>query len=122
MPDAATTSSFTNKVTHHAVCPSWYGEVTAMFHSPVATNTPKVGQATVSIARVQAQAGIIEQRVATASDRLQMQIDIFRGKVSDLVEIDPYEASTRVSNLLSQIETAYTLTSRLRQLSLVNYL
>jgi len=82
----------------------------------------KVGQATVSIARVQAQAGIIEQRVAAASDRLQMQIDIFRGKVSDLVEIDPYEASTRVSNLLSQIETAYTLTSRLRQLSLVNYL
>jgi flagellar hook-associated protein 3 FlgL len=84
--------------------------------------TSKTGQATADLAQVQAQTGLVEQRVASASDRLQMQIDIFKGKISDLVEIDPYEASTRVSSLLSQIETAYTLTSRLRQLSLVNYL
>lgn len=84
--------------------------------------TSKTGQATADLARVQAQTGLVEQRVASASDRLQMQIDIFKGKISDLVEIDPYEASTRVSSLLSQIETAYTLTSRLRQLSLINYL
>lgn len=82
----------------------------------------KAGQATADLAEVQAQTGIVEQRVTAASDRLLMQVDIFRGKVSDLVEIDPYEASTRISSLLSQIETAYTLTSRLRQLSLVNYL
>lgn len=84
--------------------------------------TSKVGQATADLAQVQAQTGLVEQRVSSASDRLQMQIDIFKGKISDLVEIDPYDASTRVSSLLSQIETAYTLTSRLRQLSLVNYL
>jgi len=84
--------------------------------------TSKAGQAVASLAEIQAHTGIAEQRISSASARLQMQIDIFKGKVSDLVEIDPYEASTRVSTLLSQIETAYTLTNRLRQLSLVNYL
>lgn len=82
----------------------------------------KASQANANIALAGAQTGIIEQRISDASDRLQMQIDIFKGKASDLVEIDPYEASTRVTTLLSQIETAYTLTNRLRQLSLVNYL
>jgi len=84
--------------------------------------TSKASEANANIALAGSQAGIIEQRISDASDRLQMQIDIFKGKVSNLVEIDPYEASTRVSTLLSQIETAYTLTNRLRQLSLVNYL
>lgn len=79
-------------------------------------------QAVSDIGRVQAQTGIIERRITTASERLQMQIDIFEGKVSDLEGVDAYEASTRVSTLLAQIETAYTLTSRIRQLSLVRYL
>lgn len=84
--------------------------------------TAKTGQSVSSLGQTQAETGIIEQRISAASERLQMQIDIFRGKISDLVEIDPYEASTRVSTLMTQLETAYTLTSRIRQLSLVHYL
>ena len=80
------------------------------------------GQAVSSISQVQAQTGIVEQRLTGASERLQMQINIFEGKISDLEGVDPYDASTRVSTLLAQIETAYTLTSRIRQLSLVRYL
>ncbi len=82
----------------------------------------KSGEAVSGIAQIQAQTGIVEQRITASSERLQMQIDIFKGKVSDMEGVDPYEASTRVSTLLSQIETAYTLTSRIRQLSLVRYL
>ncbi|MEX0955121.1 MAG: flagellar hook-associated family protein [Rhizobiaceae bacterium] len=80
------------------------------------------GQAVSNLGQLQAQTGIIEKRITTASERLQMQIDIFEGKISDLEGVDAYEASTRVSTLLAQIETAYTLTSRIRQLSLVRYL
>jgi flagellar hook-associated protein 3 FlgL len=80
------------------------------------------GQSVSNFGQTQAQTGIIEQRIVGASERLQMQIDIFEGKISDLEGIDAYEASTRVSTLLAQIETAYTLTSRIRQLSLVRYL
>ncbi len=71
---------------------------------------------------VEAQTGIVQQRVTNASDRITMQVNILQGKLSDMKGIDPYEASTQVSNLLSQIETAYTLTARLHNLSLVNYL
>lgn len=74
------------------------------------------------ISQVQAQTGIIENRISAANERLEMQINIFQSKNSDLVEVDPYDASARVSTLLAQIETAYTLTSRIRQLSLVRYL
>lgn len=81
-----------------------------------------MGQATSGLAQLQGQTGVIEQRVKAANDRISMQIDVFKGSLTDLVGIDPYEASSRISTLLSQIETAYTLTSRIRQLSLTRYL
>ena len=80
------------------------------------------GAAASEVSQVQARTGIVEQRVTKASERLSMQVDIFTGKLSKMEGIDPYEASTHISSLLSQIETAYTLTSRIQQLSLVNYL
>ena len=36
--------------------------------------------------------------------------------------VDPYEASTLVKTLETQLETAYTIVSKIQQLSLVNYL
>ena len=39
-----------------------------------------------------------------------------------LEAVDPAEASTRISLLLTQIETAYSLTARIQRLSLLNYL
>lgn len=81
-----------------------------------------MGQATADLAQAQARLGVVEQRVISAKERLSMQVDVFKGTLNDLVGIDPYEASSRVSNLLTQIETSYTLTSRIRQLSLVRFL
>mgnify|MGYP001499118566 CR=1 FL=1 len=88
----------------------------------IASSMSMIGQAVSDLAQTQARTGILEQRVTAASERLSMQVDIFTGKVNDLVGIDPYEASTRVQTLLAQIETAYTLTNRISQLSLVRYL
>ena len=85
-------------------------------------STSQVGHAVAQISQVQARAGVVENRISAASDRLETQIAIFTGKNADLVGIDPYEASGRVSTLLAQIETAYTLTARIRQLSLVKHL
>ena len=36
--------------------------------------------------------------------------------------VDPYEATANVNALLTQIETAYALTARLQNLSLVNFI
>ena len=51
-----------------------------------------------------------------------MQVDLFQRNITQMQGVDPYEASTRVSTLLQQIETSYALTARIQQLSLVKYL
>jgi len=49
-------------------------------------------------------------------------MSILTTQISNLEDVNPYEASTQVTNLQTQIETAYSLTAQLQKLSLVNYL
>lgn len=81
-----------------------------------------VGEAISDIQNVQAKVGLVQTRVNNASERLAMQIEIMTTNLGDLQGVDPYEASTRVNNLLAQIETSYALTARIQQLSLLDYL
>lgn len=81
-----------------------------------------VGQAIGDIANLQSQVGVIQSRVKAASDRIQVQVDLFEKQLIDMQGVDPYEASTRVTELLSHIETSYALTARIQQLSLLKYL
>ena len=74
------------------------------------------------IADTQATTGIAQQRVARASERLTLQIDLFERHVQVMEGVAPYEAATRVSDLLAQIELSYALTARFQQLSLVKFL
>ena len=71
---------------------------------------------------VQADVGATQSNVNQSSDTMSLQMDILSTQVSNLQSVDPYEASTRVQDLQTQIETAYSLTSQIHKLSLVNYL
>lgn len=84
--------------------------------------TNAIGQATAGINAQRAQIGLSTARVADANDSLEAQKGIIELSLNDLQGVDPYEASTRVTSLQAQLEAAYTLTSRIQQLSLVNYL
>lgn len=84
--------------------------------------TSMVGEAVAGFASIQAQIGLVETRVQEASNRISAQIDLLKTFVNDLEGVDPFEASTRVNELLTQIETSYALTARIQQLSLINYL
>jgi flagellar hook-associated protein 3 FlgL len=66
--------------------------------------------------------GLSQSRVSKANDALSAQKDIINNNIADLQGVDPYEASTRANALQTQLETAYTLVSKIQQLSLVNYL
>ncbi|MGO4440092.1 flagellar hook-associated family protein [Rhizobium sp. RAF56] len=70
----------------------------------------------------QATLGLSESRVSKANDALSAQKDIIQNRVLDLQGVDPYEASTKVNSLQTQLETAYTIVAKIQQLSLVNYL
>lgn len=66
--------------------------------------------------------GLSESRVKTANDTITAQVSIVETAFNNLNEVDAYEASTKVNNLLAQMEASYQLTSRLQKLSLANYL
>jgi flagellar hook-associated protein 3 FlgL len=81
-----------------------------------------VGQAVGNIGDLQATTGIVQKRVTDASDRLKVQIDLFERQIGNMVGVDPYEAQTRVSDLLTHIEASYALTARLQQLSILRFI
>lgn len=66
--------------------------------------------------------GLSQERLASATSTLNSQKDIMETSLNGLIEVDVYEASTLVNALQTQVETSYTLTARIQQLSLVNYL
>ncbi len=53
---------------------------------------------------------------------MSLQIDILTSQVNSLEAVDPHEAATRVSQLLTQIESSYALTARIMGLSILDYL
>ncbi|KFB09174.1 flagellar hook-associated family protein [Nitratireductor basaltis] len=84
--------------------------------------TALVGEAVADVARVQSEVGVAEIRVKDATDRVEAQIDLSKLFVNEMEGVDPYEASTKLNELLTQIETSYALTARIQQLSLLRHL
>jgi flagellar hook-associated protein 3 FlgL len=81
-----------------------------------------IGQAVGAIGALQGTTGVMQKRVTDATDRLNVQLDLFERQLGSLIQVDPYEASTRVSTLLTQIETSYALTARIQQLSILRFI
>ncbi|MCL4766645.1 MAG: flagellar hook-associated family protein [Hyphomicrobiaceae bacterium] len=92
------------------------------FQSIADTAVRTIGAAVQELAILRANLGTAEERIATANARMSVQIDVLASHVDRLESVDPYEASTRVASLLTQIETAYALTARIQQMSLLDYL
>ncbi|MCY6382378.1 flagellar hook-associated family protein [Hoeflea prorocentri] len=69
-----------------------------------------------------AELGLSEQRIDKANEALNIQINVMSKYVGELESVDPYEASTRLTTLITQMEISYQLTARIQQLSLTNYL
>ncbi|MGH6761710.1 MAG: flagellar hook-associated family protein [Phyllobacterium sp.] len=82
----------------------------------------RVAEATSAISDQQSILGNAEARTLNANTRMKAQLNILNTSVLNMEAVDPYEATTRVENLIKQIETSYALTARLQNLSLLNYL
>jgi flagellar hook-associated protein 3 FlgL len=74
------------------------------------------------VTAVQSQVGLVQGRVTQANDRVSLQVDLFTRTQIDMVGVDEFEAGTRLTSLLAQIETSYTLTARIQQLSLLKFI
>jgi flagellar hook-associated protein 3 FlgL len=80
------------------------------------------GQAVTGIDDERSTLGVSENRVVKANVSIESQIKIMKLHLNDIEGVDGYEASTRMQALLTQVETSYTLTARIQQLNLMNYL
>ncbi len=81
-----------------------------------------VSEGMQSLTIVQGQLGAAQERIKDANDKMSIQMNLISDHIGALEDVDPAEASTRVSALLTQIETAYALTARVQNLSLLKYL
>lgn len=94
----------------------------AAFQTLVDTATKETQSAIQLMTRQQASLGGVQQRVSDANDRLGAAVDLMTTHLASIENVDPYEASTRLSTLTTQLETTYAVTARLSKLSLINYL
>ncbi|MEM9355578.1 MAG: flagellar hook-associated family protein [Pseudomonadota bacterium] len=82
----------------------------------------KLGDAIFGINDMRTSIGISQERVKDANERAELQKSVFEQNLSELEGVDPYEVSTRINELTSQLETSYALTARLQRLSLLDFL
>ena len=81
-----------------------------------------VSGATNDLAVLGGSVGSVQQRVSSATDKLNIQHDILNQQIVSMEKVDPAEAAVRVNTLQNQIDTALALTARLQKISLINYL
>jgi flagellar hook-associated protein 3 FlgL len=94
----------------------------AAYQTLMTTASKAIGEAIGELITTQARLASVQSRVADANDRMSVQTDIIAKHINGIEGVDPFEASTRVSELLTQIETAYALTARIQQLSLLKHI
>jgi len=75
-----------------------------------------------SINQQRTMVGVYTERVSKAEERLEAQKDILVKGLGDMENVDPEEAATRLNTMKTLLETAYTVTAKIQQLSLANFL
>lgn len=99
------------------------GALSAAASSAIAKRSAAaLAEAASEMASLEGRAGFTLQRVAQATNRLTLQSDFLTSLGDGLTAVDPYEASTRLNALLTQIETSYALTARIQNLSFLRFM
>ncbi|MFP5076331.1 flagellar hook-associated family protein [Rhizobium sp. YIM 134829] len=74
------------------------------------------------IIQMGAQIGVSEGRIKSSNSSIDNQVKLINTHILDIEGVDPTETSSRLTALKTQIEISYTLTARIQELSLINYL
>lgn len=81
-----------------------------------------ISEATSGIANVQGKLGLEEERIKRTTEGFAAQKTMLTNFVKELDGVDPYEAGVKINSLLTQLEASYAVTSRIQNLSLMQYL
>ena len=81
-----------------------------------------LGEGVASVTEVQADLGTVQQKIDQANERMSLQKTFLDERITNYEAVDPAEAKVRVDQLSTQIQTSYSLTAQLNQLSLINFI
>ncbi len=73
------------------------------------------------LAGLQARLGVAQQEIKVANDRLSLELDIVANRIIAQERVDPAEKKVEIDTLSTQIEMSYSLTSKIMNLSILNY-
>lgn len=79
-------------------------------------------EASYELVHTQSVAGIAQERLARANERIEIQQTSVKRSIGEAEGVDSYEVADRLGLLMSRIEASYSVTGRLQQLTLLNYL
>jgi flagellar hook-associated protein 3 FlgL len=88
----------------------------------ISNSLQQISKAIQGLSNMQAQLGFSQSRITAANNALDTQLSTINNTVGQLDGVDPYKATEKLTNLTTQLETAYSLTNRISKLGLVNYL
>lgn len=99
------------------------GNLNASAQQTVITNAlNQANSALQGISDMNTTLGLSQSQITNANSRLQTQSSVVNNYLSQLEGVDPATAATKLTELTTQLETAYSLTDRIGKLGLVNYL
>ncbi|KDA01817.1 flagellin [Hyphomonas oceanitis] len=90
--------------------------------SAVAVAAQSLTDGQTSLINVRAVVGLSQARVQTEKESLGVEKTVLTAAFNELTARDQYEAASELKELESSLEAAYTLTSRLANLTLLNFL
>lgn len=88
----------------------------------VRAGAERIGTGTNALVNLRADVGIIQERVAKEQQGLDTEETILNNVYNKMVGRDQYDAASELKQLEASLEAAYVLTSRLSNLSLLNFL
>lgn len=72
--------------------------------------------------KIQASLGVTQQRVSDANDQIDAQVTFLTKSIDNLEGVDSATVLSQISDLSTALEAAYTVTNRLSNLSIMDYL
>ena len=88
----------------------------------VQSSAERVNSGITALVNLRADVGIIQERVAKSLESLDTEETILNGIYNNMAGRDQYDAASELKQLEASLESAYVLTSRLSNLSLLNFL
>lgn len=81
-----------------------------------------ISRSAPGIASVRSRLGLAQERVASANERLDLQVDLLTKRRSQIEDVDQYSSAVKLNDLMQRLEASYATTARMQRLNLLDYL